>query len=309
MDFLIFIIGLVLLLVAGEILVKGAVGIATMMRISPLVVGMTVVSFGTSAPELLVSLQSALSGNPDIAIGNVLGSNIANIALVLGVTALIFPIVVDKNSIRIDWPAMMIATLMLFGFMLNNKIERWEGITMFLALIGFTIFLIRKSRKDSDQPVEEEKSNTWLNVLFILGGCVGLVFGSDLFVDGACGIAKRFGVSDLVIGSTVVAFGTSVPELVTSGVAAFRKQTDISIGNLIGSNLFNIAAILGLTSIVKEINVNESALAFDMWWVVAIAALIFPMMVVGKRIGRVKGAFLALYYCAYIYFVAFTPEF
>ncbi len=309
MDFLIFIIGLVLLLVAGEILVKGAVGIAAMFRISPLVVGMTVVSFGTSAPELLVSLQSALSGNPDIAIGNVLGSNIANIALVLGLTAIIFPIVVDKNSIRIDWPAMMIATVMLFAFMLNNKIERWEGIVMFLALIGFTVFLIRKSRKESEPPVEEEKSNVWLNVVFIIGGCVGLVFGSELFVDGACGIAKRFGVSDLVIGSTVVAFGTSVPELVTSCVAAFRKQTDISIGNLIGSNLFNIAAILGLTSIVKEINVNEAAIAFDMWWVVAVALLIFPLMVVGKKIGRVKGVFLALYYFAYIYFVAFTPEF
>lgn len=310
MDYLYFVIGLLLLVGSGEVLVKGAVGISYWFKISPLVVGMTIVSFGTSAPELLVSLQAALGGNPDISIGNVIGSNVANLALVLGLTAIIFPIVVDVNSIRMDWPSMMLATILLFLFIYDNKLERWEGAILFTGLLVFNVYIIRKSRKKTkrETSVDEQnlgKSKIWLNVVLIIAGSAGLVFGSDLFVDGAVGIAKRFGVSDLVIGTTVVAFGTSVPELITSTIAAFRKQTDISIGNLIGSNLFNIAAILGITSLVTDIPVNEKVISFDIWWVLGISAIVLPMMLLRRKITRVKGLILVSCYVFYIYFAIY----
>lgn len=309
MDYFYFVIGLVLLVGSGEVLVRGAVGISYWFKISPLVVGMTIVSFGTSAPELLVSLQAALGGNPDISIGNVIGSNVANLALVLGLTAIIFPIVVDVNSIKMDWPSMMLATILLFLFIYDNKLERWEGAILFVGLLVFNVYIIRKSRKQTkSESVDEQnvgKSAVWLNVILIVAGSVGLVFGSDLFVDGAVGIAKRFGVSDLVIGTTVVAFGTSVPELITSTIAAFRKQTDISIGNLIGSNLFNIAAILGITSLVTDIPVNEKVVSFDIWWVLGISALVLPMMLLRRKITRIKGLILVSCYVVYIYFAIY----
>ncbi len=302
MDILILIIGLVVLVVGGEFLVKGAVSIAERFKISPLVIGMTVVSFGTSAPELLVSLQAALDGNPGISIGNVVGSNIANLALVLAITVLIFPIVAERQTKIIDWP-MMMATMLFYVFSLDNVIVFWEGATLFSILIVFTFLLIKKSRKENKKIQEELETSPkpiLPGILFLLGGLAGLYFGSGWFVEGAISIAKDFNLSDRVIGVTVVAFGTSAPELVASTVAAYRKQTDISVGNLIGSNIFNIMAVLGITSMVKPIVVDNAVLTFDMYWVIGIALAMLPVLFIGKRIGRVKGLLLLATYIAYI---------
>ncbi len=308
MDYIWFILGLITLVVAGEILVKGAVGVATSFKISPLVVGMTVVSMGTSMPELLVSIKAALGGVPDIAIGNVLGSNVANIALVMGLSALIFPLAVEADTLKFDYPAMMIATFLLYVFMFDLNLELWEGIIFVILLVSYIVFIIRKSRKENISiELEEggkEKSKMGLNILFVFIGCVGLVYGADWLVNGATGIAKQFGVSDLVIGTTVVAFGTSVPELVTSCIAAFRKQTDISVGNLIGSNLFNILAILGITSIIKEIPINSLALSRDVLWVIGVSAILLPMMYIGKKVvNRFYGLVLLVGYGVFVYLV------
>ncbi len=300
------ILGLVILVVGGELLVKGAVTIANNFKISPLVIGMTVVSFGTSAPELLVSLQAALDGNPSISIGNVVGSNIANLALVLAITVLIFPIVAERQTKIVDWPMMLFATFLFYIFSLDNQVVFWEGAILVSILITFTFLLIRKSRKENKEIDDEElneNGSTPKGLILLAGGLVGLYFGSEWFVEGAVSIAKAFNLSDRVIGVTVVAFGTSAPELVASTVAAYRQQTDISVGNLIGSNLFNIMAVLGITSMVTPISVEASVLSFDMYWVIGIALAMLPILFIGKKIGRIKGLLLLATYITYIILV------
>ncbi|MEZ4938608.1 MAG: calcium/sodium antiporter [Crocinitomicaceae bacterium] len=256
MNIFLLIIGLATLIVGGDFLVKGAVGIAQKFKVSTLVIGMTVVSFGTSAPELIVSIKAALDGNPEIAIGNVIGSNIANIALVLAVTIMIFPIAVDRNSKIIDWPMMMFSSIIFYFFALNNEMEFYEGVIMFVILlifIGFLIYNSRKASKRIEAAIETEgvevieNTHFAFSLLYILGGLVALYFGAEWLLDGAVGLAENLGMEKRVIGITIVAFGTSVPELVTSAVAAFRKQTDISIGNLVGSNIFQYLAAIGFT--------------------------------------------------------------
>ena len=308
MDYVFLLLGLVVLIFGGEFLVKGAVGFSTAMKISPLIVGMTIVSFGTSAPELLVSLTSALDGNPGIAVGNVVGSNIANIALVLGITVLIFPIIADKHTKRIDLPVMIFSTLLFVYFIQDGWIVMYEGIIMLVVIVAFTIFLIIKGRK---QPAIEEvceivdkAPKNWKSILFLFLGFVGLYFGADWFIQGAVGIAEEFLFDnpnkDVIIGVTIVAFGTSAPELVASTVAAYRKQTDISIGNLIGSNIFNILVVLGVTSIVTPLKVSNEAREFDLFWMVGIALLLVALIALGSKIGRLKGAILLSTYVAYI---------
>ena len=303
MDFFWLVLGLVILIFSGDYLVKGAVGVAEKFKISPLVIGMTVVSFGTSAPELFVSIKAAWEGSPDLAIGNVIGSNIANIALVLSITVLIFPIIVDRNSKIIDWPMMMFSSILFYVFSLDNVISTIEGVAMVSILLVFTILLIRNSRKlnlDLDVDIDGTPSNMGLTVLYLIGGLVGLKFGADWFVEGAKGVAKSFGMTDKVIGVTIVAFGTSVPELVASGVAAYRRQTDISLGNLVGSNIFNILIVLGITSIITPIQVAESVMVFDMYWMLGIALALYPMMFIGKKMGRIHGLILLSAYITYI---------
>ena len=307
-DILWVVLGLTLLIFGGDFLVKGAVGIAAKAKLSKLVIGMTVVAFGTSSPELIVSLQSASQGFPEIAIGNVMGSNIANLGLVLGITVLIFPMPVSRNSIRYDWPTMMIATLLFWIFISDLQIQRWEGIVLFAILIAFIIFIIVKSRSDQkniSSGVETNESvaskTPFYNHLFFLGlGFVGLYFGSNLLVGSSVSLAKELGWSNHVIGITVVAFGTSVPELATSCVAAYKKETDISVGNLIGSNIFNLLAVLGLTSIVDPIPVESEVLSYDIFWVVGISLLLFPMMIYKRKIGRIGGVALLGIYVTYI---------
>lgn len=302
------VIGLALLIAGGEFLVKGAVGIAAKARLSKLVIGMTVVSFGTSTPELLVSLQSASVGLPELAIGNVVGSNIANLALVLGVTVLIFPMPVARNTIRYDWPMMMIASLLFYIFALDLEIVRWEGLLMFAILISFITFIIVKSRKSSEPnnpeipELEEMTKNisTSKHMLFIAIGLVGLYFGSTWLIDGAKAIAEDFGISKHVIGITIIAFGTSVPELATSCVAAYKKETDISVGNLVGSNIFNILAVLGLTAMVKPIPIEDIVMSWDVLWMIGIALLLLPMMIIHRKVGRFSGVILLGIYVTYI---------
>jgi len=302
--------GLITLLVSGELLVKGSVSIAIRLRISTLVIGMTIVSFGTSAPELLVSVKAALNDKPDIALGAIMGSNISNLALVLGITALVFPVRVSRDTIFIDWPMMMLSTLLFYILILNGILGFWEGVTLISMLGIFTFWLIRRSRKKNKRDPEAKKEKVKWSELhlakelaFIVVGCVGLVYGAGWFLDGADDIALNFGISERVIGLTVVAIGTSMPELVTSLVAAFRKQMDISIGNLIGSNIFNLLSILGITAIVKEIPVNDMLLSFDVYWLLAISGLILPLMLFRRTITRIEGAFLLTFYIVYIYFV------
>lgn len=312
MSILLVIAGLALLVVGGDFLVRASVGLSFKLKISKLVIGMTVVSFATSAPELLVSLQAALDGVSDIALGNVIGSNIANIGLVLGITAIISPLVVDKDFYKLNWPMMMLASFLLYYFLKNDGVlTAIEGALLFMGLIVFLIILIRSSRKSTKANLEEvddalaEVSNFKIGV-WLLIGAAGLYFGSDWLVDGAKQLAESVGISDYAISVTVIAIGTSVPELAASVIAALKKEKAISLGNLIGSNIFNIASVLGLTAIIKPIVVNPETpqiLSTNIFWMIAFAAILIPLMLIPKRLelGRYKGLFLFGAYMVFIY--------
>ncbi len=301
--------GFALLLSCGESLVKGAVGIAFRAKLSTLVVGMTVVSLGTSAPELLVSVKAAFTDHHDISIGNVVGSNISNIGLVLGLTVLIFPLTVDRDSMLLDWPAMMIGSILFFLFILDLRLLPWEGVVLLLALIAYIAYIVRRSRKRGkvrEQVGEvgaKKNMEVWKILLYVSIGILGLAWGSDLLIDGAVGVAEKAGIDEHVIAVTLVAFGTSVPELFTSTIAAFRKRGNISVGNLIGSNLFNILFILGATSVIQPLDVAPRVLEADIYWMLGISALLLPFMINGRRIHRVEGSILLLSYLGYIYFI------
>ncbi|MBW8051323.1 MAG: calcium/sodium antiporter [Cytophagales bacterium] len=305
--------GMVVLLGGGELLVRGASKIALKLRMSSLVVGLTIVSFGTSAPELLINIQAALGDLPDLAMGNVVGSNICNLTLVLGVVALILPIKVHDDSIKIDWPVMFFSSVLLFYLIwYDGYVNKGEGIAFLLIIIGYTSFLIIRSRKkikEKERPdpmseIEGQKlgfeEKWWVDIVFIVMGCFALFYGAEWLVEGAKHVAADFGISERVIGITIVAFGTSLPEVVTSAIAAFRKNTDMAMGNVIGSNIFNILSVLGITSIIKDIRVHEFILNEDMWVMLGITVLVLPMMATRKRISRFEGAFLLLIYFSYI---------
>jgi cation:H+ antiporter len=308
---LLLLAGLVLLIVSGDFLVRGASSLALRFRISTLVVGLTVVAFGTSAPELFVSIRAALEGTPDISMGNVVGSNICNLALVLGVAALITPIAVHKDSIKIDWPVTMGASLLLFGIVQDSYISQLEGGFFIALLVVYIVFLIRKSRKENiskhalEDVMDEELPSKapWKDVLYLLIGVAGLYFGSEWFVGSARELATYLGVTERVISITVVAVGTSLPELVTSAIAAFKKESDLAVGNLLGSNIFNIFSILGITSIIKEVYVNGDIMNVDMVWMLAVTLLVLPMMFIKRTISRVEGGVLLSVYGVYTYFV------
>ncbi|MFT5336034.1 MAG: cation:H+ antiporter [Luteibaculaceae bacterium] len=309
MDYLILALGLIVLIFSGELLVRSAVGLALKLNVSPMVVGLTVVSFGTSAPELLVSLQAAMEGRSAIAMGNVVGSNIANLGLVLGLTAMVMPLAIVRKTIRFDWPVLFGISLLLVGLVwFDLRVDWYDGVALLVLIVTYLVFLFKTSQADevvgevSELEGESNKSFYWLLAILALG-CIGLVFGSDWFLGGATSIAEDMGVSDHVIGVTLVAFGTSVPELVTSLVAAFRKQTDISIGNLIGSNIFNICVVLGITSLVHPVELAESVVTSDLMWMLGFTFIILPFMLTGKKISRWEGVILAAGYVSYVVFV------
>ncbi|MCK8481548.1 calcium/sodium antiporter [Psychroserpens algicola] len=308
------ILGLMLLVIGGEFLVRSSVALSFKLNISKMVIGMTVVSFATSAPELLVSLNAALTGSPAIAINNVIGSNIANIGLVLGITALVSSIAVDKSFYKLNWPVMMLFSIALYYFLYNdNQLIPLEGAVLFGALIIFLIVLIKSAKKDKViEDVDDSLAvvSNFKIVLWLLIGALALYFGSEWLVDGAKDLAAALGVSDAVIAATVIAIGTSVPELAASVIAAVKKEKALSLGNLIGSNIFNIGSVLGLTSIIKTIPITDSAiLNRDIFWMLAFAAVLIPLIIIPKKfqISRYKGLLLVVAYGAFI-FMAFKSQ-
>ena len=307
---LMFAAGLAVLVVGADVLVRGASRLAVSFGVSPLVVGLTVVAFGTSAPEMAVSVGSALSGSPDLAIGNVVGSNIANVLLILGISALITPLLVDEQIIRQEIPIMIGASALLVVMALDGNIGLLESIALFGLVIAYTVFLVVQSRRASkavqDEFETEIPTSTWdrhwaVQVGLIVGGLVMLVVGADWLVDSAVAFARAFGVSDLVIGLTVVAVGTSMPEIATSIVAAIRGQRDIAVGNVVGSNVFNLLAVLGAAGIASGagLPVSEAARNFDLWVMLAVAFACLPIMITGREIARWEGGVFLAYYAAY----------
>lgn len=303
-DVILLVVGFALLFISGRYLVTGGVELAKFFQIPTLVVGLTIVSFGTSAPELLVSLKAALSGHPDIALGNVVGSNISNIALVLGITALICPIPVVKKLIKFDWPLMMLLSILLFVFALSGTLNFWNGIILLVILVFFNIQSVRSGRNNNEE-TEPIKIKWYYSLLIIAGSSIGLVYGAEWLVKGASGIARNMGVDERIISVSIIAFGTSVPELATSTVAAFKRQTDISIGNIIGSNIFNVGGILGITAVTEAIPVNQKILSNDMLWMLGISLLLLILMLVGKskKVSRLNGAMLISAYALFVYFL------
>jgi len=310
MDYIFLFLGFVFLMLSGDFLVRGSVSLAGHFKVSKLVVGVVVVSFGTSAPELVVSLDAAIKGHPDIAIGNVVGSNIANIALVLGLTAIILPVKVKKRAIHFDWAVMMSISLLLYIFCLNLTLQTYEGSILLIILGAFIFRSIHKSRKEHSSSLEEPVPPThklFVSFVLVVVAAVGLIFGAEFLVKGASNIALRFGVDERIISVSVIALGTSLPELATSIAAAVRKELDIFIGNIIGSNIFNILAILGITSIFKNIDINPMILKFDIFWMLGISLLLF-LFILPLRNGAVtrwKGLVFVSVYFLYIY-LAFT---
>ncbi|WP_298760424.1 calcium/sodium antiporter [uncultured Psychroserpens sp.] len=308
------ILGLMLLVIGGEFLVRSSVALSFKLSISKMVIGMTVVSFATSAPELLVSLNAALNESPAIAINNVIGSNIANIGLVLGITAVVSSIAVDKSFYKLNWPVMMMFSIALYYFLSNdNQLSPIEGGTLFIALIIFLIVLIRSAKKDTSTEAIDENLAIVSNfkiAMWLLIGAAALYFGSEWLVDGAKDLARALEVSEAVIAATVIAIGTSVPELAASVIAAVKKEKALSLGNLIGSNIFNIGSVLGLTSIVKTIPVTDvSILEHDIFWMLAFAAVLILLIFIPKRfqISRYKGLLLVAAYGTFI-FLAFKSQ-
>jgi cation:H+ antiporter len=304
-----FIVGLALLIFGAEVLVRGASRLATAIGISPLVVGLTVVAFGTSSPEIAVSLQSAFTGRPEIALGNAVGSNIFNVLLILGVSALIAPLVVSKQLVRLDVPIMMAASLLLFLLALDGRLGRLEGALLFLGALFYLGFTVIKSRQEnSGVKVKDEitpPGGVLVNVGAVVLGLALLVLGSRWLVAGAVALATVLGVSELIIGLTIIAAGTSLPEVATSVIASLRGERDIAVGNVIGSNLFNILVVLGLTALVapEGIPVPASALAFDLPIMTAVAFACLPIFFTGYRIDRWEGGLFLGYYLAYILFL------
>lgn len=304
-----FVIGLVLLIVGAEALVRGASRLATGMGISPLVVGLTVVAFGTSSPELAVSVSTALAGQSDLAVGNVVGSNIFNVLFILGVSAMIVPLLVNSQIIRLDVPIMIGVSIISMAFALDGTISRLEGLGLFLGLVAYTVFLIRLSRREQQDAKPDHTSDAsaksakaiLLNIGFIVIGLTLLVIGSRWLVDGAVALAKAMGVDDLVIGLTIVAAGTSLPEVATSILAAIRKERDIAVGNVVGSNIFNLLGVLGLSSMVSPIGltVSNAINTFDGPVMLAVAVACLPIFLSGREIARWEGFVFVGYYIAY----------
>ncbi len=300
MDYLLLVGGLVGLFVGGEFLVRGAVGLARWMAVPQLLIGLTVVGFGTSTPELLVSLDAALRGVPDIALGNVVGSNIANILLIVGLAALIWPIRIAGATLRRDTGVMMLVSVALVPVFASGMMTRPAGGLLVASLAGYLIwaYLAPADRTESD---DSPLTPVWQSLVWAAVGLVLLMFGARFLVDGAVAIARDFGVSEAFIGLTIVAVGTSLPELATSLVAAFRRQSEIAIGNIVGSNIFNVAGILGLTALVAPIPVAGRFLTFDLPVMLAVSLVLTGLLLLRPLIGRGAGATMLLAYAGYIW--------
>ena len=309
--YLFLLLGLAILLFGGKFLVDGATSIAFKLGMSSGLIGLTVVAFGTSAPELLVSVNAALKGNSDISIGNVVGSNIANIALVLGLSGLFYPILINRTQLRFDYTLMVLVTIVFYLISFNGKVSFWNGLFLFGGFLVFNLYLFRNLGKgivNENEMVEEEleevKNYSWLSSIgLFFGGVIGLYAGSELLVENAVLISRDFGVSERVIGVTIIAIGTSLPELITSIMAALSKRTDLALGNILGSNIMNILSIIGLTAIIKPITVSQEFLSSDYLWMIGFSLLLFPLMKTKMKISLFEGTILLLGYGLYIFFL------
>ncbi len=313
MDFVYLVAGLALLVVGGQLLVGGASSLAQAFRIPPLIIGLTVIAYGTSAPELAVSLQAALGGTGDVAVGNVLGSNICNILFILGLAAMIRPLIVEPQLVRLDVPFMVFISGVALFMAWDGVISRIEGMLLFLGAIVYTAMQIKlglQSREEEGRGTVELEGpkaprNAWefaLRFLYIGGGFALLVFGADMLVGGAVGLARMAGVSELVIGLTIVAGGTSMPEVAATVIATLRKEAAMAVGSVVGSNVFNLLSVLGLTAVIAPggLAVPMSALTFDFPIMVAVAVACWPIFATGHRIERWEGWLFFGYYIAYV---------
>jgi cation:H+ antiporter len=306
LSIVLLIVGLLLLITGAEALVRGASALAAAAGITPVVIGLTVVAFGTSAPELAVSLQASLSGKADIALGNVIGSNIANILLILGIAGLIAPLAVTRQLIRVDVPVMVGASLLLLMMTRTGLLSTGEGALLVTCLVAYLVLQFRLGRSGAGDVEQLEGHPRWFAAGgLVLGGLLLLVLGSRWLVEGAVVISTTLGVSQLVIGLTIVAIGTSLPEIATTVLAAIRGERDMAVGNVIGSNIFNILSILGISAVVAPggIPVARAAIVFDLPVMVAVALATLPIVLTGQRIGRWEGALFLAYYFAYVLYV------
>ncbi|MFY0658910.1 MAG: calcium/sodium antiporter [Shimia sp.] len=311
MEWLLVSLGLVILLLAGDALVRGAVNLSLRIGIPALIVSLTIVAFGTSAPELLISLQAALKNAPGIAIGNVVGSNIANILLVLGIPAILAPIHTSHCNSKRNFIMMIAATVLFIALAADGFFRFGNGVVLLgaLALVLGSAFYQARCHKRAEAAVEMDEEEVegadpdmpwWRIIVFLLLGLIGLPLGADLMVDNAEIIARRYGVSDTVIGLTLIALGTSLPELATTVMAALRRQADVALGNVIGSNMFNLLAIIGITSIVHPIRVDPDFFDFDFWVMLGASLMLIPFVFLKKDITRIWGVILTALYLAYI---------
>jgi cation:H+ antiporter len=315
-----FVLGLGALVLGAELLVRGASKIALSLGISPLVVGLTIVAMGTSSPEVAVSVGAALGGQTDIAVGNVVGSNIFNVLFILGISAVITPLVVHSQIIRQEVPIMIGASLILAVMIFGGQLSRIESAFLLVLLVAYVVFLVRQSRAETKEIRDEYASGvpptgTWdghwaVQVLLIVAGLGLLVLGSNWLVDAAVAFARVLGVSDLVIGLTIIAAGTSMPEVATSIMAAIRGERDIAVGNVIGSNTFNILGCLGISGLVSPagLDIAPAVLNFDVWVMIAVAVACLPVFLLGRRIGRRRGLLFLGYYAAYVVYLVMGAQ-
>ena len=305
MEIFLVVIGIVLLYLGGEVLVKYSSRLALALRLSPFVIGLTIVAFGTSSPELLASLVATLQGAPDLAVGNVIGSNIANLGLILGLSALIHPLRATSQFIRREVPFMIFVIIILVPLSLDLTISRVEGVILFGLLVLYLFYLFKSEESGDDEFVQEYGQNKSArgSVLGVIGGVALLVLGAQILVTSAIEIARDFGVSERVIGLSLVAFGTSLPELASSLVATMKREGNILLGNLIGSNIFNVLGILGLTAIVTPIEISPNVFRFDLWVAIGISVVVLPFLTTQLRIERWEGVILLVAYFGYIAFL------
>ena len=307
MSFFLILIGFILLILVGNWLLKSAVSISLCLQIPKIIIGMTVISFATSAPELIVSINSAVNGYPDLALGNVIGSNIANLALVLGITLLIAEMDVQKSFFTTNWPVMMVASILLFLFLRNDYlISDFEGLIFVLFLIFFLVYLFRFQNYDiiDDLPEDVDLLPAYKTFTFFLLGSIGLWGGSEMLITGATDLAITLGVGDRVIGVTVVSVGTSIPELAASIIAVLKKEKAISLGNLVGSNIFNILAVIGITSLITPIPANDNVIyTNDIYWMLLVSMVLPILVLLPKKmeLKRKSGIILLLLYVVFLY--------
>ena len=300
LSFIIFIISLAALIVSGNWLVQGAVAIATKARMSKAFIGLTIVSAGTSAPEFVVSLFAVITGSDDISVGNIVGSNIFNIALILGATAIVFPLKAKREALRKDWPFMMISSILFYFLIRDGALDRLESAFLFTLFLVFMYYSLRVGK--SDQVGLPIKGKPWQHWLMLIGGIAGLAIAANFMISSAGDIARSFGVPERIIGLTLFAFGTSLPELITSMVAAYRKESDIVLGNILGSNIFNVMLVMGSVGMISTVSSGEELINFDMLWMLAFAFALLPMLLL-RRITKIEGALLLMGMIAYSYFL------